>query len=93
MQKEKINMNPLTREEKDSFVGYCEVELVDNYCGVTFPMSVMYPTDEAEKIEELGPFCLELSINAKSKEGKFPLILISHGSGGGTYFIELLLII
>ena len=83
MQKEEINKSPITRDKKDSFVGYCEVELVDNYYGVTFSMSVMYPTDEAGKIEELGPFCLDLSINAKPKEGKFPLILISHGSGGG----------
>lgn len=83
MQKEKINMNSLMKEKKNSFVGYCEVELVDNCCGVKFPMSVMYPTEEVGKIEELGPFSLELSLNAKPKEGKFPLILISHGSGGG----------
>lgn len=83
MQKEKINMSSPIREKKESFVGYCEVELVDDYCGVTFPMSVMYPTDEEGKIEEIGPFCLDLSINAQPKEGKFPLILISHGSGGG----------
>lgn len=82
MQKEKINTS-LQMEEKKSFVGYCEVELVDNYSGVTFPMSVMYPTDELGKIEALGPFSMDLSINAKPKEEKFPLILISHGSGGG----------
>lgn len=83
MQKEKINTNSQVEDKKESFVGYCEVELVDNYCGVTFPMSVMYPTDETGKIEEIGPFSMELSINAKPKDGKFPLILISHGSGGG----------
>ncbi|BCZ47235.1 hypothetical protein psyc5s11_33020 [Clostridium gelidum] len=82
MKKEKRNMKPLTIERKNSFVGYCKVELVDNHCGVTFPMSVMYPTYEGGKIEELGQFSLDLSINAKPKEGKFPLILISHGSGG-----------
>lgn len=82
MQKEKINTS-LQMEKKESFVGYCEAELVDNYNGVTFPMSVMYPTDEAGRIEELGPFSLDLSINAKPKDGQFPLIVISHGSGGG----------
>jgi len=82
MQKEKRSMKSLMREKKNSFVGYCKVELVDNHCGVTFPMSVMYPTYEDGKIEELGQFSLDLSINAKPKEGKFPLILISHGSGG-----------
>lgn len=82
MQKEKRSMKSLMREKKNSFVGYCKVELVDNHCGVMFPMSVMYPTYEDGKIEELGQFSLDLSINAKPKEGKFPLILISHGSGG-----------
>lgn len=82
MQKEKINTS-LQMEKRESFVGYCEAELVDNYNGVTFPMSVMYPTDEEGKIEELGPFSLNLSINAKPKYGQFPLIVISHGSGGG----------
>lgn len=83
MQGEKTNTNPLMKEKKESFVGYFEVELVDDYCGVTFPMSVMYPTDEIGKIEQLGPFCMDLSINGETKEGKFPLVLISHGSGGG----------
>lgn len=83
MQKEEINTSALIREKKESFVGYCEIELVDNYCGGTFPMSVMYPTDEEGKLEGIGPFSLDLSINAQLKEGKFPLILISHGSGGG----------
>lgn len=80
---EKINTSQLTREKKKSFVGYCEAELVDNYCGVTFPMSVMYPTDREGKTEAIGPFHLDVSINAQLTEGKFPLVLISHGSGGG----------
>lgn len=83
MLKEKINTDLNMKKEKESFVGYCEVELVDNEGGVKFPMSVMYPTDEAGKVEELGPFRLDLSINAQPKEGKFPLVVISHGSGGG----------
>jgi predicted dienelactone hydrolase len=83
MKNEEINMNQLTKEIKESYVGYYEVELVDNNCGVTFPMSVMYPTDQEGKIEAIGPFPLDVSINEQPKEGRFPLVLISHGSGGG----------
>ncbi len=83
MQKEKINTNQLAKGKKEFFVGYCEAELVDNYCGVTFPMSVMYPTHQEGKIEAIGPFHLDVSINAQPTEGEFPLVLISHGSGGG----------
>lgn len=83
MQKEKINTNEMTRGNKDFFAGYCEAELIDDYRGVTFPMSVMYPTDQKGKIETIGPFHLDVSINAQPTEGEFPLVLISHGSGGG----------
>lgn len=83
MQEEIIKMNQLTREKKESYVGYCEAELVDDNLRTTFPMSIMYPTDKEGKIEAIGPFHLDVSINAQPKEGKYPLVLISHGSGGG----------
>lgn len=70
-------------EKTDNFVGYCEVELVDDHMGITFPMAVMYPTCTPGKIENLGPYSMNVSINSVPKEGIFPLILISHGSGGG----------
>lgn len=70
------------KEKMDTFVGYCEVELVDDHMGVTFPMAVMYPTCVPGKTERLGPYSMDVSINAAPKEGVFPLILISHGSGG-----------
>ncbi|BCN29173.1 alpha/beta hydrolase family protein [Anaeromicropila herbilytica] len=83
MKNDKINTSQLTEEDNESFVGYYEVELVDNNGGVSFPMSVMYPTDQEGKIEAIGPFLLDVSINAQPKEGRYPLVLISHGSGGG----------
>lgn len=66
----------------DTFVGYCAVEIIDEHSGVTFPMAVMYPTFVPEKTERLGPYSLDVSIDAAPIEGVFPLILISHGSGG-----------
>lgn len=69
-------------EEKDIFVGYREVELVDDQSGVKFPMAVMYPTYTPGNVEKFGPYSMEVSINSAQKEGVFPLVLISHGSGG-----------
>jgi predicted dienelactone hydrolase len=65
-----------------NFVGYCTVELVDIPSGVTFPMAVMYPTKTPAKLERLGPYSLDVSLDAPPTEGAYPLILISHGSGG-----------
>jgi predicted dienelactone hydrolase len=66
----------------DTFVGYSTVELDDEQGDVTFPMTVMYPTCSPGKNENIGQYCLDVSIEAAPKEGRFPLIILSHGSGG-----------
>jgi len=66
----------------NTFVGYCAIKLVDEHSGVAFSMAVMYPTLVPGKTESLGPYSLDVSIDAAPEEGVFPLILISHGSGG-----------
>ncbi|CAG7654923.1 alpha/beta hydrolase family protein [Paenibacillus allorhizosphaerae] len=66
----------------DCFVGYGEVELTDDLSGVAFPMAVMYPTSTPGKIEAVERFSMEVSINSEPKEGTFPLVIISHGTGG-----------
>ena len=83
MKDKEINMKPPIEEKLDTFVGYREVELVDEHKGITFPMAVMYPTCVPGRAEKLGPYSMNVSINSAPKEGVFPLILISHGSGGG----------
>lgn len=80
--KEEINMNDLINRKRDSFVGYYEVELVDDHSEVTFPMSIMYPTSVQGRVERIGQYSLDVSINSALKEGVYPLIIISHGSGG-----------
>ncbi|VBB08128.1 chlorophyllase [Lucifera butyrica] len=66
----------------DTFVGYCSVELADEQSGVLFPMTVFFPTFTPGKTERLGPYSVDIAKDAEPKEGVFPLILISHGSGG-----------
>ena len=66
----------------DTFVGYCSVDLVDEHNDVTFPMAVMYPTFMHGKSENLGRYIMDLAKDAEPKEGIYPLVIISHGSGG-----------
>ena len=65
----------------ETFAGYCTVELVDDSSGMVLPMAIMYPTSAAEKTESVGPYRLNVSTHAAPKNGAFPLVLISHGSG------------
>ena len=64
------------------FVGYREVELTDHDLGLTFPMLVLYPTNTPGETASVGRFQLEVARDAPVKKGVFPLVLISHGSGG-----------
>lgn len=66
----------------DTFVGYCSVDLVDEHNDVTFPMAVMYPALMPGKSEKLGRYIMDLAKDAEPKEGIYPLVIISHGSGG-----------
>ena len=64
------------------FVGFRAVEVDDDVLGIAFPMVVFYPTNQPEKTENIGPFQLQVALNAPVKAGVFPVVLISHGSGG-----------
>lgn len=66
----------------ETFAGYCSVDIVDEDHGVVVPMAVMYPTLMHEKAEKLGPYTVDLAKGAELKRGDYPLVIISHGSGG-----------
>jgi predicted dienelactone hydrolase len=65
-----------------SFVGYRSVDLIEDENGVAFPMAIMYPTTVPARTERLGPFTLDIAIDAAPKPGAYRLVLVSHGSGG-----------
>ncbi|MBL4647367.1 MAG: alpha/beta fold hydrolase [Gammaproteobacteria bacterium] len=45
-------------------------------------MIIMYPTTTPEKMVKLGPYDLTVAMDANISAGIYPLVLISHGSGG-----------
>ncbi|WP_281883378.1 alpha/beta fold hydrolase [Paenibacillus sp. YYML68] len=67
---------------RKGYAGYLEVQLFDSSQGIGYPMTVMYPTDQPEQEERLGPYLLGLARDAELSEGELPLVLISHGTGG-----------
>jgi predicted dienelactone hydrolase len=49
------------------------------------PLTVFYPTEQAEKIHKKGSFEFSLAPNAAASSGPHPLVVISHGSGGSPW--------
>lgn len=66
----------------DDFVGYRALEVADHELSLTFPMAVLYPTSTPGKVEGVGPYQLDVALGAPLKEGAFPQVFISHGTGG-----------
>jgi len=64
------------------YVGYKKIYVEFNSTGEQFPVALVYPSDTPSKKVKFGPFEMELSIGGKVTDGKFPLVIISHGSGG-----------
>jgi predicted dienelactone hydrolase len=49
------------------------------------PLTVFYPTAQAEQPQKRGPFDFSLAVNAQPDSGRHPLVVISHGSGGSPW--------
>jgi len=50
--------------------------------GATVRMLVLYPSTAPERPERLGPYVLDVAMDAPVAPGVFPLVVVSHGSGG-----------
>ncbi len=66
----------------DYSVGFGRSEVTSKETGENFPLVFVYPTYTPSKPVRFGPFEMELSIDGEIAEGKFPVVIISHGSGG-----------
>jgi predicted dienelactone hydrolase len=65
-----------------NFVGALKTQVHDPLLGLDFPLLVLYPTAAAASVVNFGPYPLAVAMNAKISPGAFPLVMISHGSGG-----------
>ncbi|MET4076765.1 hypothetical protein [Hymenobacter sp. UYCo722] len=64
------------------FVGCRTLEIVDAALGLTFPLLVLYPTSAPDQPESIGPYTLDVALDAPIEPGPLPMVLISHGTGG-----------
>jgi len=64
------------------FVGSLQLQVEDEVKGISFPVLVQYPTRTPSKATSFGPYTMEVSPDADFMDGRFPLVVISHGNGG-----------
>jgi predicted dienelactone hydrolase len=64
------------------FAGSRQIEVKDVAQGITFPALVLYPTEVPSAPIEIGPYTFDVSPGAPVTQGRFPLVVISHGNGG-----------
>lgn len=58
---------------------------IDVAVEMPFDAFVWYPTREAESPFEAGPYTIAARRDAAPAEGRFPVVLLSHGSGGSPF--------
>jgi predicted dienelactone hydrolase len=64
------------------FIGNKQLIVTDEKERISFSVIVQYPTYESSKPTSFGPYIMDVAIEAEIAEGKFPLIIVSHGTGG-----------
>lgn len=64
-------------------VGYTHLFVQDPIQNIEYPLWLFYPTEVSSTPVAFGPFEMEVSREASPAQGRFPLVLFSHGSGGG----------
>ena len=69
---EQMNYNP----------GLTQTDVFDAELSRFLPVFIFYPTQENTKMEQYGPFEIEIARDGSIAKGEFPVVVISHGSGG-----------
>jgi predicted dienelactone hydrolase len=62
--------------------GFRRVAVVDEAERVTFPLLVLHPSPAPEHALRIGPYTLDVASDAPVGDGVFPLVVMSHGTGG-----------
>ncbi|WBO86199.1 alpha/beta hydrolase family protein [Hymenobacter yonginensis] len=64
------------------FVGYRAADVADPELGLTIPLTILYPADEPGRLHPVGLYELDVAPDAPIRGGQWPVVLISHGTGG-----------
>lgn len=72
-----------TNEQRSEFfVGSIQTFVKDEAQNISFPVLIQYPTLHSPQPTSFGPYTMEVAVDSEIANGKFPLIVISHGNGG-----------
>ena len=66
----------------DYTVGFSRLEVTSTDTHEKVPLALVYPSITPPETVNFGPFQMKLAIGGIVAEGNFPLVIISHGSGG-----------
>ena len=70
--------------------GLREIEVVAGPTGEPFPVWVLYPATAAEREVVLGRYPASLAPGAAPAAGRFPLVVLSHGTGSSPFLHRVL---
>ena len=62
--------------------GLKQIEITDHRNDLTVSAKVLYPSTDQTMDVSFGPYTMHVAENGTLADGTFPLLLISHGSGG-----------
>lgn len=65
-----------------NYVGSKVVRIGDELNQINFESWILYPCSDKSENIKIGPYCIDACHEGVIIEGKFPLVVISHGSGG-----------
>jgi predicted dienelactone hydrolase len=68
----------------------CRVSQVSAGVRTPLPVIALYPSFEPARKERMGPYTLDVAMNGAMEPGRFPVVVISHGSGGAPFTHRLL---
>ncbi|PJZ57398.1 alpha/beta hydrolase [Leptospira barantonii] len=69
-------------QRSEFFVGSIQTQIKDEIQNLSFPALIQYPTVHSPQPTSFGPYTMDVAVDAKIADGKFPLVVISHGNGG-----------
>ena len=64
------------------FVGSKTIRILDEINNINFETWLLYPSSDKSQNIKVGPYSINACSDGKMANGKFPLVIISHGGGG-----------
>ena len=78
------------KSNPSDWVGSKTIQIADNIEHIRFDTWLLYPCIDKPQSINMGPYCMDVCTDGRIAKGKFPLVIISHGSGGSHLLYRLI---